>query len=142
MTEHLDMTVLSAFLDNELESDDYDRAKRHLNDCPSCSATLAELRAISQGLQAIACAPPPAELSAKLDRLFDRHPTAPGWRRWLPRSLSAAASITLGLLIGNALPGQPEVKPADHNLLAVLGSAPPGALCAQPTLCFLKVNSQ
>lgn len=142
MTEHLDMTVLSAFLDNELESDDYDRAKRHLNDCPSCSATLAELRAISQGLQAIACAPPPAELSAKLDRLFDQHPTAPGWRRWLPRSLSAAASITLGLLIGNALPGPPEVKPADHNLLAVLGSAPPGALCAQPTLCFLKVNSQ
>lgn len=62
MTEHLDMTVLSAFLDNELESDEYDRAKRHLDDCPSCRATLAELRAISQGLQAIACAPPPAEL--------------------------------------------------------------------------------
>ena len=49
MTEHLDMTVLSAFLDNELESDEYDRAKRHLDDCPSCRATLAELRAISQG---------------------------------------------------------------------------------------------
>ena len=35
-----------------------------------------------------------------------------------------------------------EVKPADHNPLAVLGSAPPGALCAHPELCYLKVNSQ
>lgn len=140
MTEHLDMTVLSAYLDKELDLDEHNRATRHLLDCPSCSATLAELRAISQELQALPCSPPPAQLSAQLNALFNQRPAAPTWRRWVPRTLSAAASIIFGLLIGNLLPNQPALETTNHNLLAVLGSAPPGALCARPELCYLKVN--
>ena len=46
----------------------------------------------------------------------------------------------LGLLLGYALPGQPPGSSPSHDLLAVLGSTPPGALCARPEFCYLKVN--
>jgi hypothetical protein len=54
--------------------------------------------------------------------------------------LGAAASVLLGLLLGYALPGQPPGSSPSHDLLAVLGSTPPGALCARPEFCYLKVN--
>ncbi|HCE5672188.1 TPA: hypothetical protein NHJ99_005739, partial [Pseudomonas aeruginosa] len=43
-------------------------------------------------------------------------------------------------LLGYTLPGQPSRSSPSHDLLAVLGSAPPGALCARPEFCYLKVN--
>ncbi|MDG3670694.1 hypothetical protein L5B62_31840, partial [Pseudomonas aeruginosa] len=56
------------------------------------------------------------------------------------QGIGAAASVLLGLLLGYTLPGQPSRSSPSHDLLAVLGSAPPGALCARPEFCYLKVN--
>lgn len=136
-TEHLDMATLSAYLDDELASAERALAETHLGDCPHCRATLAELEVLGQGLRALACPEPPAELRERLRARFEPAPRPA--RRWL-QTLSAAAAVLLGLLIGNALPGQPPAAPGRLDMLAVLGSAPPGALCAQPELCYLKVN--
>lgn len=141
MTEHLDMTTLSAYLDHELAAAEHARAAGHLATCGQCRATLAELGALSCGLQALSCAPPPAALRERLDARFASAPRHAFWQhRWV-QPASAAASILLGLLIGSTLqPSQP--PPAALPMLAVLGSAPPGALCARPELCYLKVNSR
>ena len=56
------------------------------------------------------------------------------------RIVADAPSVLLGLLLGYALPGQPPGSSPRHDLLAVLGSTPPGALCARPEFCYLKVN--
>ncbi len=140
MTEHLDLVTLSSYLDDELASNERANATEHLQGCARCRATIAELDVLGRGLQALPCPPVPAELQARLQAQF-----APATRRiflqrgWW-RALSAAASILLGLLIGSALPGAPPASPPAHDMLAVLSSAPPGALCARPELCFLKVT--
>lgn len=140
MTEHLDMATLSAYLDDELTAADQRHACAHLAACPQCRDTLAELDKLSQGLRALACPALPAELQERLQRPFRQPPERRWWSRHWTQAFGAAASILLGLLIGSALPGQPSSTSPGHNMLAVLGNAPPGALCARPELCYLKVN--
>lgn len=48
----------------------------------------------------------------------------------------------LGLLIGSTLQAPPQTRLAAYPMLAVLGSAPPGALWVRPEFCYLKVNSK
>ncbi|MCQ4242429.1 anti-sigma factor family protein [Stutzerimonas stutzeri] len=141
MTEHLDMASLSAYLDNELDAAKQRHADAHLAVCPQCRATLAELDGLGQGLRALVCPELPAGLQARLQRPFAPPPARSCWwaRHWA-QGIGAAASVLLGLLLGYALPGQPPGSSPSHDLLAVLGSAPPGALCARPELCYLKVN--
>ncbi|WP_417781678.1 anti-sigma factor family protein [Stutzerimonas xanthomarina] len=140
MTEHLDMATLSAYLDDELTAADQSHACAHLAVCPQCRGTLAELDKLSQDLRALACPALPAELQARLQRPFRQPPERTWWSRHWAHTVGAAASILLGLLIGSALPGQPPSASPSHNMLAVLGNAPPGALCARPEFCYLKVN--
>ena len=140
MTEHLDMAILSAYLDNELDAAAQRHAAAHLAGCPQCRATLAELDGLGQGLRALACPELPAELQARLQRPFAPPPARSGWARHWAQGIGAAASVLLGLLLGYALPGQPPGSSPSHDLLAVLGSTPPGALCARPEFCYLKVN--
>ena len=141
MTEHLDMAILSAYLDNELDAAAQRHAAAHLAGCPQCRATLAELDGLGQGLRALVCPELPAGLQARLQRPFAPPPARSCWwaRHWA-QGIGAAASVLLGLLLGYALPGQPPGSSPSHDLLAVLGSAPPGALCARPEFCYLKVN--
>ncbi|AFM34661.1 MULTISPECIES: anti-sigma factor family protein [Stutzerimonas stutzeri subgroup] len=141
MTEHLDMASLSAYLDNELDAAKQRHADAHLAVCPQCRATLAELDGLGQGLRALVCPELPAGLQARLQRPFAPPPARSCWwaRHWA-QGIGAAASVLLGLLLGYALPGQPPGSSPSHDLLAVLGSAPPGALCARPEFCYLKVN--
>ena len=136
MTDHLDMTTLSAYLDNELPDALYARA--HLRTCQHCNATLAELEALSRGLQALSCPPPPPELSARLQARFGTAPQRSFWQRRWVQTTSAAASLLLGLLLGSILQAPPPPSSASHSMLAVLGSAPPGSLCARSELCYLK----
>jgi len=140
MTEHLDMAILSAYLDNELDAAAQRHAAAHLAGCPQCRATLAELDGLGQGLRALACPELPAELQARLQRPFAPPPVRSWWTRHWAQGIGAAASVLLGLLLGYALPGQPPGSSPSHDLLAVLGSTPPGALCARPEFCYLKVN--
>ncbi len=140
MTEHLDMATLSAYLDNELDAAEQRHADGHLAVCPQCRATLAELDGLGQGLRALACPELPGGLQARLQRPFAPPPARSGWARHWAQGIGAAASVLLGLLLGHTLPGQPSGSSPSHDLLAVLGSAPPGALCARPEFCYLKVN--
>jgi anti-sigma factor RsiW len=118
MTEHLDPDTLSALLDGELETHLRPLAEAHLHGCARCQTRFAELRALGDALRA-------------LPRRARRAPRA----RRLPLALGAAASLLLGLLLGSTFttPQRPDAfAPA---LLAVLGSAPPGGLCARPEFC-------
>ena len=142
MTEHLDMVALSTYLDDELAPAEQIHAADHLADCAQCRATLAELDALGQGLRALACPPLPSPLQERLQRPFASAPRRGWWQRHWAQTVGAAASILLGLLIGNVLTGQPQSASSSHDMLAVLGSAPPGALCARPEFCYLKVNSK
>ncbi|HLD65585.1 MAG TPA: zf-HC2 domain-containing protein [Pseudomonas sp.] len=139
MTEHLDLATLSAYLDNELTTDERADATEHLLACAHCRATLNELDALGRGLRALPCPPLPAELQARLQTRF-----APvsrrAWQRGWAQAASAAASILLGLLLGSALPDASPTTAPTHNMLAVLGNAPPGALCTRPEFCYLRVN--
>ncbi|HEN8614877.1 TPA: zf-HC2 domain-containing protein, partial [Pseudomonas aeruginosa] len=107
MTEHLDMAILSAYLDNELDAAAQRHAAAHLAGCPQCRATLAELDGLGQGLRALACPELPAELQARLQRPFAPPPVRSWWARHWAQGIGAAASVLLGLLLGYALPGQP-----------------------------------
>jgi anti-sigma factor RsiW len=118
MTEHPDLDTLSALLDGELDTFLRPQAEAHLHGCARCQARFAELRALGDDLRA-------------LPRRVRRAPRA----RRLPLALGAAASLLLGMLLGSTFttPQRPDMSaPA---LLAVLGSAPPGGLCARPEFC-------
>lgn len=140
MTEHLDIATLSAYLDDELSTDARVDATGHLLACAQCRATLDELEALGHGLRALPCPPLPGELPVRLQTRFASRSRHTSRRDWVPLA-SAAASILLGLLLGSALPGNSRPgQPLSQDMLAVLGSAPPGALCARPEFCYLKVN--
>ncbi|HTN31125.1 MAG TPA: zf-HC2 domain-containing protein [Pseudomonas sp.] len=118
MTEHLYLDTLSALLDGELETAQRPQAQAHLDGCAHCQARFAELRALGDDL-----------------RTLPRRARRVSRTRRLPLALGAAASLLLGMLLGSTFntPQQPEMSaPA---LLAVLGSAPPGGLCARPEFC-------
>lgn len=146
MTDHPDMTTLSVYLDGELDAAHTARTALHLADCPQCRALLNELHTLSLSLQALAIDAPPVDISARLDSLLASQPPRrirPDWRQHLPSAFGAAASIMLGLFLGTALQPAPATAiPPEASILAVLGSAPPGALCTRPELCYLKENRQ
>jgi anti-sigma factor RsiW len=118
MTEHLDPDTLSALLDGELETHLRPLAEAHLHGCARCQTRFAELRALGDALRA-------------LPRRARRAPRA----RRLPLALGAAASLLLGLLLGATVTPQERPEMSASALLAVLGSAPPGGLCARPEFC-------
>lgn len=145
MTEHPDMETLSAYLDGESDPLESRSIATHLAVCPGCATVVRDLQAISQGLRALEPEPPPVDLAARVSALLDSsRPTRQRparWRKWLPVVAGAAASLLFGVLIGSTLPPDPPASAAlSLNALAVLGSAPPGALCARPESCYLKVT--
>ena len=147
MTEHPHIETLSAYLDGALEEHEQRRAAQHLGECVRCTEVVRELQQISLGLQALLPENPPVDLAARVVTLLDsprpvtyRHRN---WHRRLPSAIGAAASVLLGLLIGFALaPGQAVPDSPGLGALVVLGSAPPGAICARPESCYLKVSMQ
>lgn len=145
MTEHPDITELSAHLDDELDSTTKARVSAHLLGCPVCRALHRDLRELSTDLSLLPLEEPELDLAALLDQLPERQQPASvhaRWKRLFP-GVAAAASLVLGLFIGTGLqaPASDAHEPA-FTALAILDSTPPGALCRQPELCYLQGKLQ
>ena len=145
MTEHPDMQQLSAHLDAELDGPGTAAVSRHLLGCPQCQRRYRQLQALGEDLQELPSLQPQLDIGALLDQLPPRRPPQPATRRWhrIAPGLGAAAAVILGLWVGNSLHSPATVPPAaELPALAILGSAPPGALCRQPELCYLHGSLQ
>lgn len=145
MTEHPDISQLSAHLDGELDSAETAQVSGHLLSCQACQQQYRWLRELSLDMEQLPVLMPDLDVTALLGQLPQRqHPASVhgGWRRALPGA-AAAASLVLGLLIGAGLHAP---APATHEpafaALAILDSTPPGALCRQPELCYLQEKQQ
>ena len=141
MTEHPDIQQLSAHLDTELDTSSTAAVSQHLLSCPQCQRRYRQLQRLSRDLQQLPSLQPELDIDALLDRLPARQPQQPATPRWrrLAPGLSAAAALILGLWIGGSLYSPISTPPAPGlSALAILGSAPPGALCRQPELCYLR----
>lgn len=141
MTEHPDTLQLSAHLDQELDIQQSTDVSRHLLQCRACRRQYQQLRELSHDLQQLAEIRPAVDIASLLAPLPQRV-SAPVTFRSERRSLSglaAAAALVMGLLLGNALqpPSPASTEPA-FAALSILDSTPPGALCGQPELCYLK----
>lgn len=143
MTEHPDISELSAHLDEELDGASTAHISSHLLGCPRCQDQYRALRELSQDMQRLPAFEPELNMTDLLDRLPQRQ--QPGTRHLrrqrLWSGMAAAAALVLGLLIGNGL-NSPAIDNREPTFaaLAILDSTPPGALCRQPELCYLKGN--
>lgn len=145
MTEHPDISQLSAHLDGELDSAQTAQISSHLLSCRACQQQYRGLRELSLDLSQLPVLTPDLDLAALLGQLPQRQQPAGAqsrWRRALPGA-AAAASLVLGLLIGAGLHAPaPAVSEPAFAALAILDSTPPGALCRQPELCYLQGKLQ
>lgn len=91
-------THLSAFLDAEVPVHIRGELEAHLEICAACRADLAQLRRMDLALAELPLPEAPDVTQRVLARV--RRPARPWWR-----SLSMAASLVLGLVLGGALTG-------------------------------------
>ncbi len=105
------MSMLSAYIDGEVQSSDAGMIKTHLSECDSCAAEWKALQAMTGMLRTTPEAEPPAFLLAqieaatvnrtgfltRLQRAFDCVPTM---ARWASAPI-AAAVVLLGILFSN-----------------------------------------
>jgi anti-sigma factor RsiW len=102
---------LSAYVDGEVPEELRRKLEAHLEACTICRAELAALGRLDQ---ALATLPAPASPDVTRRVLAQvRRPARPWWR-----SLSIAASLVLGLVLGGALTGNfypYSARPANGN---------------------------
>ncbi len=143
MTEHPDITQLSAHLDGELDSTDTARISGHLLSCQTCQRQYQDLRELSNDIRQLPMLEPELDMSVLLGQLPERQVPVPRDKRWhtaVP-GIAVAAAMILGLFIGTHLYSPaPSSEPTFFAALAILDSTPPGALCRQPELCYLQGN--
>ena len=78
MTAHLEVEVLSSYLDRELSHREENRVNTHLERCADCRATLAGLGRVVGRLQTLERQEPPAHLGNQLHRLAALEAARPG----------------------------------------------------------------
>lgn len=142
MTEHPDITQLSAHLDNELNSAEMAQTSRHLLSCPICQRQYRDLRGLSQDMHQLPMLESELDMTALLGQLPERQTPALGDKRWHPAvpGIAAAAALVLGLFIGTHLHSPSPSSTPTFAALAILDSTPPGALCRQPEFCYIQGN--
>lgn len=142
MTEHPDITQLSAHLDGELDSTDTARISGHLLSCQTCQRQYRDLRELSNDMRQLPMLESELDMTALLGQLPERQAPAPGDKRWHPAvpGIAAAAALVLGLFIGTHLHSPAPNTTPTFAALAILDSTPPGALCRQPEFCYIQGN--
>jgi anti-sigma factor RsiW len=140
----------SAYQDGEIASEERKRIAAHLEGCPACRSTYAELEQVWQSLEEI----PEIEVSAGFERRLSARINAlpvPGswwrfpWVDWIYRGYPAPAMAAVVLLVGTLLggylgnavmsgftsaPAQVQALRTDTNIVSfrVFSAAPPGTL--------------
>lgn len=142
MTEHPDITQLSAHLDGELDSANTARISGHLLSCQACQWQYRDLRELSNDVRQLPMLEPELDMVALLGQLPERQIPVPSDKRWHPAvpGIAVAAAMILGLFIGTHLHSPIPSTTPSFAALAILDSTPPGALCRQPELCYLQGN--
>lgn len=105
------MSMLSAYIDGEVQTSDAETIKTHLSECDSCAAECKALQSMTGILRTTPEVEPPAFLLAQIEaatvnrtgfltriqRAFDRVPVMVRWAT----APAAAAIILLGILLSN-----------------------------------------
>jgi anti-sigma factor RsiW len=135
---------LSAYLDGEVAVNERLALARHVTACERCQRQLEALGALSVAFQPLSERASPVDLSASIEAMLDKAGCPDdsriyGWRPWklVPLSLTAALTLTCGVLLGSALIEEPShahstglwmapFEPMTHNL------------CIPPSTCYRK----
>jgi anti-sigma factor RsiW len=106
MSQHIDGSEISAFLDGALAPADRERADAHVSSCAQCRRELDSLRHMKLVLSSAPRKTLPADLALSLERRFVTG--APWWKGaakpafWIPAGAVAAAALSVGLWIRSA----------------------------------------
>lgn len=141
---------LSAYFDGELPADVRKRMAAHLTSCAACAARYAEFDALRTDFAALPDERLGFDLSqvirGRIEALPPRQETsrAPrwrltNWRRLVPVG-AAAASLSLGLVLGTSLTAPVAVAPA-MSALEVFAPIAPGGLCPPLGSCWRPATS-
>lgn len=99
--------LLSAWLDGELRGEAEAAVAAHLEGCAGCRRELAQLKALEAALGSLTAPVPPRLAERVLARL-------PRQRRPWWQSLSLAASLIMGMVLGGAMARDFYPLPPDH----------------------------
>jgi anti-sigma factor RsiW len=145
MTEDLWTDRLSDYLDGELDAGERARLEDHVERCPTCAATLGELRAVVERARALQPTGPERDLwpgiasaigAPARPALGGSAKPAPAWLEALPTpptprrvsfSLPQLAAASLVLAFGSALIGRYVVRAEPDAPVAAAPAVPPRA---------------
>lgn len=116
MHEHEESQLLSAYLDNDLDSSERGRVASHLSSCHACSGEFEGLKRTKAALAGSLRRSVPPEILAELDRRYSRPSAALFWHAfWRAPGLAittramAAAALLVGLWLGVNSRNQEEI---------------------------------
>lgn len=125
-------SMLSAYIDDEVQRSDADQIEQHVTECASCSRELNRLRRTVETLASAAEIEPPAFLLEQIEAATIKRPTItermrsafrpiPAYARW-----SAAATAAIGIVVAFMI-AQPAVEVLDHQPVSApsVATAPP-----------------
>ncbi len=133
---------LSAWLDGEMSTGERARMDAHLAGCDACRVLLVDWRALRAEFRGL----PDERLGFDLSQVIRGRlaarpipPSVPRARRWrslIPTGIGAAASLSLGLMMGWSLTAPLAGVAPTAAALEVFAPVAPGGLCTGLDSCF------
>lgn len=102
--EHLDDVLIGAFVDGELPDDELQAVAGHLQGCPSCTAAVEDLRAMSRRIAATGPVAMPATLQARVQAALAAEAAVTGNSGPTPRSVRTSRPGWITGMRENLLP--------------------------------------
>lgn len=139
---------LSAYLDGELDTVASRQVVDHLAACTDCAARLVALQTLTADFASLPQVSLGFDLAGVIEgQLAATTPARPRprtarWRDLLPVTVGAAASITLGIVIGAALFGGGAAVVPRMMAMKVFDTIPPGSLCPGSESCYATMEGR
>jgi hypothetical protein len=128
---HIELELLSAYLDNQATAAERTRLEAHLRECALCQGELEGLRQTVALVQALPRAPLPRAFTLSEAQVGIKQPAArPAWFGGLLRGLGAVTAVALVALIATTLLRQPATW-APAATMARVTAAPAAAPAAE-----------